>query len=84
MKITEKVKNVSYENGTRVATVEKIVSPSYDAEHLGSLYFRLSDIYRRLDNENISEDEKTAIKADLTEVKAEIREYTEYLSGYKK
>lgn len=42
MKITENVKSVSYENGTRVATVEKIVSRTYDSKSGNSGIHRVS------------------------------------------
>lgn len=82
MKIAETVKNVTYTNGTRIATVEQTVSRSDDAEKLGSLYFRLSDIYRRLDDEGIAESERLALKLDLEKVEEEIKEYIGYLTGY--
>lgn len=86
MKIAETVKNVTYTNGTRIATVEQTVSRADDAEKLGNLYFRLSDIYRRLDDEGIAESERLALKLDLGKdlgkVEEEIKEYIGYLEGY--
>lgn len=80
-KKNETVKGVSYSGSQRVAVVEQKVSRADDAAHLGELYFRMSDFYRRLDME-IPEDERVLILADLAEVEAEIEEYCGYLNGY--
>ncbi len=80
-KKNETVKGVSYNGGQRVAVVEQKVSRADDVAHLGELYFRMSDFYRRLDME-ISDEERKLILADLAEVAAEIEEYRGYLDGY--
>lgn len=82
MKITETVKTVTYEKGTRISTVERVITRADDAEQLGNLYFRLSDIYRRLDDEGIADSEKLTLKLDLGKVEEEIKEYIGYLEGY--
>lgn len=81
MKITETVKTVTYEKGTRISTVERVITRADDAEQLGNLYFRLSDIYRRLDN-CTDETECTALEADKAAILAEIETYAGYLNGY--
>ena len=48
MNTMETVKNVAYGNGTRISTVERVVTRADDAEQLGNLYFRLSGVYRQL------------------------------------
>lgn len=40
MNTMETVKNVAYENGTRISTVERVVTRADDAEQLGNLYRR--------------------------------------------
>lgn len=82
MKITETVKNVSYTNGRRIATIEQNISRSDDCEHIGTLYYRLSDIYRRMDNNDISTEEQEALEKDIIAVKEELNTYLGYLSGY--
>ena len=81
MKITETVKAVTYNGGKRVATVERTASRADDAEKLGDLYFRLSDVYRRK-QDCADENELAALEADRTKISAEISEYTGYLDGY--
>ena len=81
MKTTETVKTVTYENGTRISTVERVVTRADDAEQLGNLYFRLSDIYRRLDN-CTDENERAALETDKAAILAEAETYTGYLNGY--
>ena len=82
MKPVETVKNVVYTNGVRVSTVERIVTRANDCEELGNLYFRLSDIYRRLEAEGIADEERDALNLDLAEILAKIAEYRGYLDGY--
>lgn len=81
MKITETVKAVTYSGGKRVATVERTASRADDAEKLGDLYFRLSDVYRRK-QDCTDENELAALDADRAKISAEIAEYTGYLNGY--
>lgn len=81
MKTTETVKAVTYENGTRISTVERVVTRADDAEQLGNLYFRLSDIYRRLDSCE-TDTERAALEADKAVILAEIETYAGYLNGY--
>lgn len=80
-KANETVKNVIYSNNTRVVTIETVVSRADDCEELGNLYFRLSDIYRRLEG---TEDatERDALEADRVKIAAEIERYRGYLDGY--
>lgn len=80
-RIKETIKNISYENGARVATVEQVISRADDSAKLGDLYYRMSDLYRRADGE-INDDERVLIEKELAEVKAQIAVYTEYLNGY--
>ena len=80
---TETVKNVTYSGGSRIATVEQTCTRADDAEKLGNLYFRLSDLYRRIDaNPAPSENELTALNKDLEVVLADIETYKGYLAGY--
>lgn len=81
MKITETVKAVTYSDGKRIATVERTASRADDAEKLGDLYFRLSDVYRRK-QDCTDENELAALEADRAKISAEIAEYTGYLDGY--
>jgi hypothetical protein len=80
-RIKETIKNISYENGARVATVEQVISRADDSAKIGELYFRMSDLYRRSDEE-ITDEEREVIEKELAEVKAQIAVYTEYLNGY--
>lgn len=80
-RIKETIKNISYENGARVATVEQVISRADDSAKLGDLYYRMSDLYRRADGE-INDDERVLIEKELAEVKEQIALYTEYLNGY--
>ena len=80
-RIKETIKNISYENGARVATVEQVISRADDSAKLGDLYYRMSDLYRRADGE-ITDEEREVIEKELAEVKAQIAVYTEYLNGY--
>lgn len=80
-KINETIKNVTYNRGTRVATVEQVISRADDCAHVGELYFRMSDIYRRLDME-ISDEERTALETDLVTLNEELTTYLDYLNGY--
>lgn len=80
-RIKETIKNISYENGARVTTVEQVISRADDSAKLGDLYYRMSDLYRRADGE-INDDERVLIEKELAEVKAQIAVYTEYLNGY--
>lgn len=82
MKITETIKNVSYTNGNRIATVEQKISRADDCEKIGTLYFRMSDIYRRLDVENITDGEREMLIKELEDTKKELDVYLGYLSGY--
>lgn len=81
MNTMETVKNVAYENGTRISTVERVVTRADDAEQLGNLYFRLSGVYRQL---GICTDaaEHDALEADKAVILAEIGTYVGYLNGY--
>jgi len=81
MKTTETVKTVTYENGTRISTVERVVTRADDCEQLGNLYFRLSDIYRRLDTCG-TDAERAALEADKAVILADIETYAGYLNGY--
>lgn len=81
MKTTETVKTVTYENGTRISTVERVVTRADDCEQLGNLYFRLSDIYRRLDTCG-TDAERAALEADKAVILADIEIYAGYLNGY--
>ncbi|MBQ7982260.1 MAG: hypothetical protein IJ302_01720 [Clostridia bacterium] len=81
MKTTETVKTVTYENGTRISTVERVVTRADDCEQLGNLYFRLSDIYRRLDACG-TDAERAALEADKAVILTEIETYVGYLNGY--
>ena len=80
-RIKETIKNISYENGARVATVEQVIRRADDSAKIGELYFRMSDLYRRSDEE-ITDEEREVIEKELAEVKAQIAVYTEYLNGY--
>ena len=80
-RIKETIKNISYENGARVATVEQVISRADDSAKIGELYFRMSDLYRRADEE-ITDEERAVIEKELAEVKKQIAVYTEYLNGY--
>lgn len=80
-RIKETIKNISYENGARVTTVEQVISRADDSAKLGDLYYRMSDLYRRADGE-INDDERVLIEKELAEVKEQIAVYTEYLNGY--
>lgn len=80
-RIKETIKNISYENGARVATVEQVIRRADDSAKLGDLYYRMSDLYRRADGE-INDDERVLIEKELAEVKEQIAVYTEYLNGY--
>ena len=81
-RITETIKAVTYEKGSRVAVIEQKISRADDCEELGNLYFRLSDIYRRLDMEGIAESERKALLSDRADLTAKIMEYRGYLEGY--
>lgn len=82
MKITETVKNVSYINGKRIATIEQDISRADDYEKVGMLYLRMADIYRRLDVSDIPDREKEMLGNELEGVKKELDVYLGYLSGY--
>lgn len=81
MAIVETTKNVTYSGSNRIATIEQTITRADDCEKLGSLYYRLSDMYRRLGQE-IPADERTALEADRVKILSEIETYTEYLNGY--
>lgn len=81
-RITETIKAITYEKGSRVAVIEQKISRADDCEELGNLYFRLSDIYRRLDMEGIAESEREALLSDRADLTAKIMEYRGYLEGY--
>lgn len=81
MAVVETTKNVTYTNGSRVATIEQVISRADDCAHIGQLYYRLSDIYRRLEME-IPDTERVALEKDLKTVKSEIETYVGYLEGY--
>lgn len=82
MRPVETIKNVAYGKGVRVSTVERVVTFADDCEELGNLYFRLSDIARRLDAEGIGEAERENLTADRKEILVKIAEYRGYLEGY--
>lgn len=80
----ETVKSVTYAAGRRVATVEQVVSRAEDCEEMGNLYFRLSDLYRRLEDfGDGAESERTAILDDISAVREKIKEFDGYLKGYR-
>lgn len=81
MNTNTQVISVEYKNSKRVATLAQTVSRSDDCEELGNLYFRLSDIYRRLDTETDT-DAQTALLSDRDAIITQINTFTEYLSGY--
>lgn len=78
---TEVIKTVEYTNGRRVATVEQVISRADDCEAMGDLYFRLSNLYRRLEDV-INEAERAGISGEIADVRAEIARYAGYLDGY--
>lgn len=82
MRPVETIKNVAYGKGVRVSTVERVVTRADDCEEIGNLYFRLSDIYRRLDMEGITEAERETLMSDRADLIAKITEYHGYLEGY--
>lgn len=77
----ETIKDISYQNGRRVAMVEQVISRADDCAKMGELYFRMSDLYRRMEDD-ITEEERAAIAEDLKSIKAEMAVYTGYLEGY--
>ncbi|MGN1410284.1 MAG: hypothetical protein ACI4XJ_08915 [Eubacteriales bacterium] len=81
MNTNTEVKSVEYKNSKRVATLTQTVSRADDCEELGNLYFRLSDIYRRLDMETDT-DIQTALLSDRDAIITQINTFTEYLAGY--
>lgn len=81
MSTSTEVKSVTYVNGRRIATLEETVTRADDCEELGNLYFRLSDIYRRLETET-SSDMQSALASDRDTIKTKISAYTGYLAGY--
>ena len=81
MNTMETVKNVAYENGTRISTVERVVTRADDAEQLGNLYFRLSGVYRQLESCTDAA-EHDALEADKAVILTEIGTYVGYLNGY--
>lgn len=80
-RIMETIKTVTYENGSRVAVIEQKISRADDCEELGNLYFRLCDIYRRLEDVT-DENERAALEADRVKIAKEIERYRGYLEGY--
>ena len=78
MRPVETIKNVAYGKGVRVSTVDR----ADDCEEIGNLYFRLSDIYRRLETEGITEAERETLMSDRADLTAKIMEYRGYLEGY--
>lgn len=81
MNTNTEVKSVEYKNCKRIATLTQTVSRADDCEELGNLYFRLSDIYRRLDN-CTDETERAALDADKSVMLTDIETYSGYLAGY--
>ena len=77
----ETIKDISYQNGRRVAMVEQVISRADDCAKMGELYLRMSDLYRRMEDD-ITEEERAAIAEDLKSIKAEMAVYTGYLEGY--
>lgn len=79
----ETTKKVEFAGHQRTATVERVITRADDCAHIGELFFRLSDIYRRLDMaEGVSDIERTELLKELGAVTAEIDEYRGYLGGY--
>lgn len=81
MNTMETVKTVAYENGARISTIERVATRADDAEQLGNLYFRLSGVYRQLENCTDAA-ERDALEADKAVILAEIGTYVGYLNGY--
>jgi hypothetical protein len=80
-RITETIKAITYEKSSRVAVIEQKISRADDCEELGNLYFRLCDIYRRLEKIDDTA-ERDALEADRVKIAAEIERYRGYLDGY--
>lgn len=81
MKKNETIKDIRYDAGSRIATVEQVVTKADDYAEVGNLYFRLSDLYRRLETD-IDEGERAALEKDLAAVRLELDKYLGYLEGY--
>lgn len=81
MNVVDTVKSVTYSDNKRIATIERTVSRADDAETLGNLYFRMSDLYRRQSVITDSNDLQN-IANEITEVCTSIEEYTTYLANY--
>lgn len=79
--VTETIKSVNYSNGSRIATIEQVISRADDCAEIGNLYYRLSDYYRSFELTGTNE-EREAILKDIAEVKEKIEIYTSYLAGY--
>jgi len=83
MNTNETVKNVVYENDTRISTVERVNTRADDAQQIGNLYFQLADVYRRIENCETAVD-RAALEADKESILADIDTYIRYLMGYEK
>lgn len=81
MKKNETIKDIRYDAGSRIATVEQVVTKADDYAEVGNLYFRLSDLYRRLEAD-IDEGELAALEKDMATVRLELEKYLGYLEGY--
>lgn len=77
----ENVANVKYENGMRVSTIIRTETRAEDAESLGNCYFRLADVYRRLEAET-DDVVLASLEADKVILLSQIETYKSYLSGY--
>lgn len=81
--IKESIKDITYKNGARVTTVEKVITKADDCAEIGNLYYRLSDLYHR-SNADITDEERAVIEKETAEIKAKIVEFAKYLDGYEK
>lgn len=81
MKKNETIKNIAYEGGNRIATVEQVVTKADDYAEVGNLYYRMADLYRRMDMD-ISDEERAAVEKDMKLVREELDKYLGYLEGY--
>ena len=72
---------IDYLTGVMCAILDRVVTRADDAEQLGNLYFRLSGVYRQLENCTDAA-EHDALEADKAVILAEIGTYVGYLNGY--
>ncbi len=82
MAIVETTKNVTYANGSRVATIEQVITRADDYAKMGELYFRLADLWRRLEDDKTTEEERVYLEKDLEKVQAELAVQEGYVAGY--